>query len=71
MDRAKIKSNVEIQKEPTFQLQIQNQQNFQSDLKISDFVYKQFDFKLFDKSFDVSVICKFRLFLKYICANFY
>lgn len=54
VDRAKHQNNIAILKEPTFQEQNLNKEEIQ-DLKVDDYVYKDFEFKLFDKSFDVSV----------------
>lgn len=55
VDKAKNDHNVQISKEPTYSEQIENNKSYQGDLKVSDYVYKQFDSSLFDKSFDVSV----------------
>jgi len=56
VDRAKKEHHLPIDKEPTFLQQKQNIENYSGDLNIDDYVYKDFDAKLFDKSFDVSVI---------------
>jgi len=55
VDKAKEEHNIPIIKEPNYQTQRSNSENYKGDLKVSDYVYKQFDSKLFDKSFDVSV----------------
>ena len=50
-------NNIEIYLEPTFQVQRLNQQQYENStgFKVNDFVYLDFDEKLFDKSFNVSV----------------
>lgn len=55
VDNAKRQSNITILKEPTYSEQRNNSNQYDGDLKISDYVYKQYDSKVFDKSFDVSV----------------
>jgi len=55
VDKAKKQHNLPILKEPTYSEQKLNSIQNQSDLKVGDYVYKNFDQKLFDKSFDVSV----------------
>lgn len=55
VDKAKNEHNVPILKEPTYNEQKSNSAQYQGDLQVGDYVYKQFDAKLFDKSFDVSV----------------
>ena len=55
IDQAKIRNKITIEKEPTYSEQKLNQSQYSGQLKVSDYVYKQFDSKLFDKSFDVSV----------------
>ena len=52
---AKKESGIETYENPTFEQQKQNQASYNGDLKIGDYVYLDFDEKLFDKSFDVSV----------------
>jgi len=59
VDRAKKLHHLPIEKEPTFQQQQENTENYSGDLSVGDYVYKDFDAKLFDKSFDVSVIMAF------------
>lgn len=54
VEKAKKEHGIEVLKEPTYLEQRENSEN-KSDLKVNDFVYKDFDSKLFDKSFDVSV----------------
>lgn len=57
VDEAKRQHKVPILKEPTYEEQKLNTETAKTttDLKQFDYVYKQFDSKLFDKSFDVSV----------------
>jgi len=55
VERAKKSHNIAIDKEPTYLEQRLNQAHYDGKLKVSDYVYKQFELKLFDKSFDVSV----------------
>jgi len=64
VDQAKKQHNIPILKEPTYQEHKENSKNYQGDLKIGDFVYKHFDQKMFDKSFDVSVrkCCTFAVY---------
>ncbi len=55
---AKAKNNIPTYSEPPFEEQRQNQKLYESNkdyLQINDYVYLDFDEKLFDKSFDVSV----------------
>ena len=50
--------NISVYSEPNFHIQRQNQASYEKELKllqVNDFVYLDFDEKLFDKSFDVSV----------------
>lgn len=67
---AKEKRNIPIKKEPNVQNQIKNQVNYEQDktkIQVDSYCYLDFDEKLFDKSFDVSVSLLFKLFLaKYI-----
>ena len=51
-------------KTPTYDEMLSNQSNYKGDLKVDDYVYLDFNEKLFDKSFDVSV-------KKYFELNFY
>jgi len=53
--RAKKEHGIDVYKEPSFEEQSHNIKNYQGDLQISDYVYRDFDTKLFDKSYDVSV----------------
>ena len=55
VEKAKASSGVQTFKEPTYSDQTTNKKDYSGDLHVSDYVYKQFDSKLFDKSFDVSV----------------
>jgi len=55
VDEAKRQHHIPILKEPTYKEQQENTNNYAGDLKVNDYVYKDFDSKLFDKSFDVSV----------------
>jgi len=55
VDKAKKSHHIEVIKQPTYQEQKLNSERYSGDLKVGDYVYKQFDSKLFDKSFDVSV----------------
>jgi len=55
VEKAKASYNLPISKEPTYSEQRANQNEYKGKIKLSDYVYKQFDSKLFDKSFDVSV----------------
>jgi len=62
VDEEKKRHHIEILKEPTYKEQIQNTDAYNGDLKVLDYVYSDFDAKLFDKSFDVSV--KYEVCLK-------
>jgi hypothetical protein len=55
--KAKELKNIETYSEPDYKTQRENQLNYEkkNELKPNDFVYLDFDEKLFDKSFDVSV----------------
>jgi len=55
VDAAKQEHKIPITKEATFKQQKSNSESYKGDLQVGDYVYKQFDAKLFDKSFDVSV----------------
>lgn len=58
VNAAKSKNNIDIYKEPTYTEQQNNKITYKGDIREGDFVYLDFDEKLFDKSFDVSVrIC--------------
>lgn len=59
VDQSKLQHKIPIVKETTFEEKRENVKNYSGDLKIGDYVYKDFDQKLFDKSFDVSVKAKF------------
>jgi len=56
VDRAKKQNQIPISKEPTFDQMRENVMNYSGKIKVNDYVYKDFDSKLFDKSFDVSVM---------------
>lgn len=55
VEEAKKHHNIEIHREPNYLEQINNLKNYHGELKVGDYVYKDFDASLFDKSFDVSV----------------
>lgn len=55
VDQAKRDNNVPILKEATYVEHRHNITSYSGDLKVLDYVYKDFDKKIFDKSFDVSV----------------
>ena len=68
IDQAKEKYHIPIVKEPTYSEQKENATNYRGDLNVNDYVYKDFDSKLFDKSFDVSVRIMWlllQIFLRY------
>ena len=50
VDEAKKQHNIPVIKEPTYKEQSENSRDNITDLKEGDFVYKDFDQKLFDKS---------------------
>ena len=52
---AQAKNNVLPTKTPTYLEMQSGEKNYKGDLKVNDYVYVDFDEKLFDKSFDVSV----------------
>ena len=54
---------ITVYSEPTFEIQRQNEENYHKNVKnlqVQDFVYLNFDEKVFDKSFDVSVQYTFK-----------
>ena len=55
VNQARNKIGLSTNKEPSYEMKIKNQQNYTGDLKVGDYVYLDFDEKVFDKSFDVSV----------------
>ena len=57
-------NNIKVYKEPSFQIQRKNQLENEQNLnfQVNDFVYLDFDEKLFDKSFNVSVSQKLHSF---------
>ncbi len=61
---AKLENNIDSYSEPDFRTQRKNQEVYEqssSNLKPGDFVYLDFDEKIFDKSFDVSVSFMLRI----------
>lgn len=67
VDQARRNIGLPTNEEPTYQKKLWNQKNYNGDLKVGDYVYLDFDEKLFDKSFDVSV-CNWR---KRECSIFF
>ena len=64
VNQEKQKLNSPTYSEPNFHVQRQNQKNYEKEpnlLQVNDYVYLDFDEKLFDKSFDVSVSLKIAL----------
>ena len=64
------KVNIPHYSEPNFSIQRKNQVNYEKEtklLQVNDYVYLDFDEKLFDKSFDVSVSSQkyFKIFASY------
>lgn len=58
VDEAKLKNHISTYKEPDYEKQLANQTSYlnnSKNLQPNDYVYKNFDEKLFDKSYDVSV----------------
>ena len=55
VDNAKKLHNIPIISLPSYQEQKANHESYKNDLKVGDYVYVDFDEKMFDKSFDVSV----------------
>ena len=57
VDKARKIQNIHQYTEPTFDIQRKNQKSYEKSgtLQVDDFVYLDFNEKLFDKSFDVSV----------------
>jgi len=55
VDKAKLQSGVTLQKEPTYSEQNFNKKDYEGSIQLNSYVYKSFDVKIFDKSFDVSV----------------
>ena len=56
---AQKRHNIDFYTEPSWKTQLKNEQNYTVDLKlikIGDYVYRDVEQKLFDKSYDVSVI---------------
>lgn len=63
VDFEKTKHNVKVLKEPSYEAQKKSKDNYKGDLAVGDYVYKQFESKIFDKSFDVSVCVSNQIFL--------
>lgn len=55
VDEAKGHFNIPVFKEPTYTEQQKSIKSYSGDIHVNDYVYKQFDSTVFDKSFDVSV----------------
>jgi len=55
VDNARKEIGLPINEEPTYKQKIANQKEYKGDLQVGDFVYLDFNEKVFDKSFDVSV----------------
>jgi len=55
VDKARKAIGLPTNEEPTFKEKIVNQSQYKGDLKVGDYVYLDFNEKVFDKSFDVSV----------------
>jgi hypothetical protein len=59
VQKAQEANHVKVYIEPNFDIQRQNQQNYENNkntLQVNDYVYLNFEEKLFDKSFDVAVL---------------
>lgn len=58
VEQAQVKNNIKVYKEPNFEDQIKNQKDYESqskNLQVGQYVYLDFDEKIFSKSFDVQV----------------
>jgi len=55
VNAARKEANISVYKDPSYKEQFDNQNSYKGDLSENDFVYLDFQEKLFDKSFDVSV----------------
>lgn len=55
VNEAKAQKNIKIYKEPTYDQQRKNKKLYKGDINVGDYVYLDFDEKLFDKSYNVSV----------------
>ena len=72
VSNARKSLNVSVYTEPNFHIQRQNQTNYEKELnflQVNDYVYLDFDEKLFDKSFDVSVKLRFNYALNYVLVE--
>jgi len=61
VEQAQRKNNIKVYKEPNFEDQIKNQKDYESQpkkLQVGQYVYLDFDEKIFSKSFDVQVLSK-------------
>jgi hypothetical protein len=71
---AKSAHNIESYKEDTYKKQLQNQSQFDSsktsNLRVNDYVYLDFNQKVFDKSFDVSVSIFYNNFIQNFNRDF-
>ncbi len=59
VEEAQKQHNIDVYREPNFKEQILNQEQYEKDsksLQVGQYVYLDFDQKLFSKSFDVQVI---------------
>jgi hypothetical protein len=58
VEEAQIQNKIPVYKEPNFEEQIKNQKDYESknsNIQVGDYVYLDFDEKVFSKSFDVQV----------------
>jgi transposase InsO family protein len=55
VDKARKAIGLPTNEEPTYTEKVANQKEYKGDLKVGDYVYLDFNEKVFDKSFDVSV----------------
>lgn len=72
VNKAKKIHHIKIYKEPNFKTQLENQIKFDQssqELQVGDYCYRDFDSKLFDKSYNVSVILY--NFITTYCINLY
>ena len=68
VSKAKKKQNISTYSEPNYHIQRQNQANYENsnNLQINDYIYLDFDEKLFDKSFNVSVSLQATTFFSFL-----